>query len=401
MQEAKRLRSDLIPDFTLRDASARTSMGQSGSTITLSQERDAKKPSSPTLEYLDLKGRGLDSVDKQKLLDVRGTLLITVDIPPKNFEKNFVAVNRYIGELARATSAYVSDDGTREFYSARSWIEARTGESADLLSVSKHVTVHAYRSGDYIRAVTVGMGKLGLPNISVSELAASETRPVGNLINALSQRLFEAPLKVSSGVAAFQIAHLRPTSARRTLNESLQSGATGKISVCLYDTKPQAGDDDNRQFEVGFDTSTGPDAHAKRYASLASTFGAAASEVIGARAGDAELLDASRRAREKIPKLKTEFNAGLRPGDRLLVKSPFRNDDGSREYMWFEVTRWSASGELRGVLMSEPRSIRALRAGQEVTMNEADFYDYLKSFADGRTEGNETGKILQSRVGNK
>ena len=73
----------------------------------------------------------------------------------------------------------------------------------------------------------------------------------------------------------------------------------------------------------------------------------------------------------------------------------------AKKFMWVEVVRWSANGDLRGMLMSEPRSVRALRAGQEVTIAESDFYDYLRSYAEGTTEGSETGKILQQRSGSR
>ena len=401
LAEARRLHGQLMSQVELVDAPLLSKSPRSRLSLSLTQHDDVKRFPNRTLEYLDLKGRGLSSTDKQTISNAHRVLAVVVDIPQKDFAKNFELANRYVADLARTTNAYLSDDSTREFFSPSSWTEARLGEPSDLLSVSRHVTIHAFQSGDYLRAVSVGMSKLGLPDITVAELSAAEAKPVGDLIDALSQRIFENPLEVRSGATSLQIAALKPTTARRNLNRSLQAGSSAAASLCLYHTEPQQGDDNNRQLEIGFDRAPGTDRHAKRHALLVDMFGAVPSAILGAPSGDKELAEASRRAKEKIPRLKQEFNAGLRAGDRLLVKAPFRADDGSKEFMWVEIVRWSASGELRGLLSSDPRSIRSLRAGQEVTVVELDVYDYLRTYADGRTEGNETGRILQQRSGAK
>ena len=106
---------------------------------------------------------------------------------------------------------------------------------------------------------------------------------------------------------------------------------------------------------------------------------------------------ASARAREKIPELRRLVAAGLHAGERVMVKIGFPAGDGSKEYMWVEVSRWTDGGTVHGLLMNEPRDVRSLKAGQRVTVQEADVYDYVRAHADGRTEGNETGKILEQR----
>ena len=298
--EAKRLSGELMPEVELVDRSLRADSLRKKLVLTLKQEDDPKKFLVPTMEYLELKGRGLDAADRQKISNVRRGLVVVMVIPRSNFENNFVLANRFIADVAQRTNAYVADDNTREIFSARSWVDARVGEPSDLLSATKHVTIHAFRSGDYIRAVTVGNNKLGLPDISVSELALSETKPVGDLISALSQRLFEGPVVVRAGTAALQLSELRPTANRRNLNQNLQAGASGNATLCLYETNPQQGDDDNRQLEIGFDSVKGADRHAQRHAFLTSCFGAAPAEILGTRSGDKELLDASGRARDRI-----------------------------------------------------------------------------------------------------
>ena len=46
-----------------------------------------------------------------------------------------------------------------------------------------------------------------------------------------------------------------------------------------------------------------------------------------------------------------------------------------------------------------PFHIPELHAGQVVKVRQKDVFDYIRSYADGREEGNETGKILQKMQG--
>jgi uncharacterized protein YegJ (DUF2314 family) len=83
-----------------------------------------------------------------------------------------------------------------------------------------------------------------------------------------------------------------------------------------------------------------------------------------------------------------------------MVKSAFKAGEQT-EFMWIEVSRW-VGAQISGLLMSEPpRYVTNLRAGQQLNVRESDFYDYLRVFADGKTEGNETGKILEARAGRR
>jgi uncharacterized protein YegJ (DUF2314 family) len=66
--------------------------------------------------------------------------------------------------------------------------------------------------------------------------------------------------------------------------------------------------------------------------------------------------------------------------------------------MWVEVTRWS-DGKIEGLLANDPFEIPSLRAGQNVTVNEADIFDYIHRHADGKQEGNTTGAIIEQMSG--
>ena len=78
-----------------------------------------------------------------------------------------------------------------------------------------------------------------------------------------------------------------------------------------------------------------------------------------------------------------------------MVKKPFETANGN-EWMWIEVTQWEGE-QMTGVLQNDPYEIPDLKAGAVVIFSESEVFDYILYKPDGTTEGNETGKILESR----
>ena len=87
---------------------------------------------------------------------------------------------------------------------------------------------------------------------------------------------------------------------------------------------------------------------------------------------------------------------GFAPGERLLLKAPFKTDDGGNEWMWVEVVTWK--GDLvNGILQNDPYEVTGLSAGARVEFRASDAFDYIHYHPDGREEGNTTGAILRRR----
>ena len=51
-----------------------------------------------------------------------------------------------------------------------------------------------------------------------------------------------------------------------------------------------------------------------------------------------------------------------------------------------------------GLRKNEPMNIPDLHGGQSVEVSEAEVFDYIRVFRDGRQEGNETGKIIEQQA---
>src|SRR5262249_4972869 len=154
--------------------------------------------------------------------------------------------------------------------------------------------------------------------------------------------------------------------------------------LTLAKAEPDEGDPENRLLELRFDRYPGKTVHEK-HQEFASTFYGSVETVAYVKHNDA-IRAASDRARQRLPALRKQFNAGLQPGETLLLKAPFETDDGGNEWMWVEVSSWKGS-TIVGLLANEPDHVPGLRAGATVEVNEEEIFDYILNKADGSMEG--------------
>ena len=172
------------------------------------------------------------------------------------------------------------------------------------------------------------------------------------------------------------------------LLNSLEDKAEKKAEINIKQGIWEEGDPQNRIIEIGFPKNN---PQIKQDELIAKVFGS--KDEVTYLSHDDELLAASERAKEKIPGLYDKFTKGLPVGTHLLIKFPFENVAGEREWMWVEVVKWNDK-EIKGLLQNAPQIVKSLKAGQEVTKNIDDMFDYILYFQDGTQEGNETGKII-------
>lgn len=106
------------------------------------------------------------------------------------------------------------------------------------------------------------------------------------------------------------------------------------------------------------------------------------------------LAEAQEAARARLASVvRSAYGDGLPPGEKLAVSVPFPNPDGTREYLWVEVRGWRGS-IISGVVATTPAKTRAVVAGQSVTVDQAQVFDYVWKKADGTREGNTTAAFL-------
>lgn len=312
----------------------------------------------PTAEQLGFFGRGFTPEQRAELASPKSVFAVAFRYPALAIPAAPQAADELINALATATGGVISDAETREVFSLDAFRSSRLGAWKEApADISAHVTVHAYRDGDAYRAISLGMSKLGLPDVCVNRFAGDRVAQVAGLLRTTTNALHATPFIAGEG--------------RVNL---------GDLHVAAFTGELQDGDNDNRLIEL--DASP---ALLDRFATR--------EEVFGARADDTALLAASRRAKERLPQLRARFPAQLAAGLGVRVKAPFVQGD-EREYMWVSVQQWEGA-TLRGALISSPRIVTSLVAGSVVTVKEEDIFDWVMDLPDGGSEGDETTRVLR------
>lgn len=357
--------------------------------------RDRYAP--PGIESLRYSGRGLDDDQAQALQDSAQAYILDFAHPGARTLEGLRAANGIAEALARETGALVWDEQTREVFTPDAWRSRRIDAwREDPPDVSDHITIHAYKSGDYVRAITLGMAKFGLPDVVVNDFSWSLSRGVGSLINLYCQAMVEGAADARPGRFDLDLHAIRNAKLRDTELAALLPNATASALLSLKPGEREEGDPANRLLEISFDRYPGRDVHARQERLLSDLFGW--EDAITQANHDEALLAASGRARERLPALREAFAAGLRPGELIQVKAPFDTPDGGREWMWVEITAWRGN-VITGLLKNEPFNIPSLHGGQVVEIDQRDVFDYIRRFPDGREEGNETGRLIRQQSG--
>lgn len=347
-------------------------------------------------EYLLMTRAELDDMAKVD----RNVQIVFFGTTDKLMEKQ-AQIAKFIGEVTRNKKVGVVDFSSRQVFNPEAWQSVRTESfQKQPLNINDHIVFHIYREEAYCRIVSLGMSKFGLPELSMNNVTCSDQRPFGIIMNGLVQSMFETQSINSDSTITLEVSQIKNSAVRDMFASNAEvEGGTGKAKMKLRGVPPQEGDNYYYQLEVVFVDKSFASEQEERMAIATALLGAVP-DVASETDHDEELLAASERARLRLPELKKMFNEGLPPGASMIVKSPFaRQDVNGNEWMWVEVTKWT-DDTMEGILQNDPSYIKDLVNGSAVTIEESEIFDYILYNADGSMEGNETGKILEQRMGN-
>ena len=339
------------------------------------------------LEYLKYSSYGLTDREKKRLQKSNHALILDFTSNKEDLISSIKNTNDFIFNLIKNKEAVVYDPETRETFGKEYWKENRL-ISNESVNLANHITIHFYQKDEFCRAITLGMLKFGLPDIVIEDLSCNSGVELASFINLIAQTLFEKQTLEKDGVLKLDIKTIKNETLKSILLSDLFENATKQAEVRLVESELEEGDPENRLIEIAFSSDNPQIEHNETMTKL---FGS--EDKISMLKHDDKLEAASERAKTKIPKLKKLFLDGLPLNSHLLIKFPFDNKDGEREWMWVEITKWKAD-IIDGLLQNEPRLIPTLKAGQKVSKNINDMFDYILFKPDGSQEGNETGKII-------
>lgn len=390
-EKLEKLVVELLPDFSIVD-SLSDDDGKKELMFTYFSTPEEDYPA-PDLEYLSFSSHGLTDQQKELLQNPARAVLLVFSGTNQNVIADQMQINQVVHSLVEPFgSAVVLDNVTMESFSSEAWETDRMvpfqGADPDITS---QITIHFYREVEYCREITLGMSKFCLPDISIQNVSCNDGNSFGNLINLVAQTWLESPQVREDTTLVVDIDKLKNDGFRNKLNGSLEEKAEKRALIHLDFVLPQEGDDLNQQYEIVFKNEDYSSVQEEQTALISKLFGS--SDAIDFIKHDEEILAASERAKQKLPELRELFNAGLPPGQSILLKAPFETDNGSNEWMWVEVTTWNGD-KVKGILQNEPFEVSGLSAGAIVSFSQTDAFDYIHYFADGTSEGNETGKII-------
>jgi uncharacterized protein YegJ (DUF2314 family) len=348
----------------------------------------------PDLRTLEFRGRDLSPDERQRLQKAQSFTAVAFMSPGADALPAYRAALGVMRELAQLSDGFVEDEEQRQVMSPAAVGKKLDAWNADVPDVRRHVSLDMYRDEELMRIVSLGMAKLGLPDVSVANVAVNDSEAMGNLVSIALQTMVENPTLARAGELDLSIAKLHLEGLRKAMRASQKPKGTGAATVYLAIAEPQKGDAENRQFEIVF---PGPSATLQvRQNELLSRFFGSEEKVLGAHADDDELNAARARALRALAKLKPRFTLRQPALEHLLVKAPFTTRTSGVEWMWVEVVRWEGK-KLSGILQNDPYEVDDLKAGAHVEVNEDALFDYLYRRADGTDEGGETTKILMAR----
>lgn len=351
-------------------------------------QRSYAPPDVKSLKYF---GSGLSQDQAEGLQNSTTAYILEFAHPKTNVWSALRLANEIVEKIARDSGGLVWDEETRQVFSPDAWHQKRLGSwLGDIPDVSTQTVIHIYPNGDFARAITLGMSKMGLPDIVVQETPWSSDNQVGNLINIFSQSIAESQTPHNGDQYKLDLHTIKNPRLRENQLKDLKGNAVACLT--LAETKWEEGDPKNRLVRLNSDQYPGNDSHARQDAMISSFFGA--EDSLAEVKHNQELLDESAKEKSKLPDLRKLFNAGLAPGELIEVKAPFSTENGDREWMWVEITNWNGD-EIHGVLENDPAEVKNLSAGQVVQVRQDDVFDYIHQLPDKRVEGNTTGEIIR------
>ena len=368
--------------------------------VQVSLEKNAKeKYAPPDLKSLRYSGHGLTKKQGLELQSCYRALVLDFSHPKKYVWNGLRAANAIVDALVQKIGGFAWDQETREIFSSDAWHERRVASwSGDVPDVTKQTVIHIYDNDHSVRAITLGMLKMGLPDVTMNSSGWSSERQMGNLINIFSQSLAEGAPVRNTGNFRLSLHALRSSEFRDSQIKSIKGAGLGLACLSVKPGEWEEGDPKNRLIHLGADKYPGADTDAQQESMISSFFGS--EDAISHVKYNDELMAASAKAKAKLPELQKAFIAGLEPSEFIDVKAPFRVENGGNEWMWVEVTKWKGD-EIEGILENDPQEIPELRAGQKVTVHQQDVFDYLHHLPDKSTEGNTTGEIIRKMTGNE
>lgn len=288
-------------------------------------------------------------------------------------------------DAALAAHGWVIDPLAGGVYTADDVDKHVPGDPPD---VRKLIYVHGVQ-GDNAQPFldTMGMRKLGFPELTVPAAASGQMEMLTVLIDATAQTLVTTGDVTHPGEIRVDLATLP---GEWHVDDIKKAGGTARATWNARWRKEDGGD---LAIELLPMTGSGVEGLATL---LDGTFGKPPDPVASIKADDPELKAAGERARKELLTQRAYFAKGIPAGEQLAVKAPFHAPDDQVEWMWVDVVAWKGD-TITGTLDNDPELVTSLKAGAQVQVKFSDVADFLHVHKDGSQSGGYSVEVMKRR----
>lgn len=344
----------------------------------------------PEVSYLNSYGKELSVLEQKNVQKCTSIFTITFYGSNKEALKEQRNIQEFIYRLIEGRDVVIADFGTLEYFNSNSWEKYRVQNFRDIPeNVMDQVLVNlSSNNKGNCRAVTFGMEKFCLPDISIDNFLCLEKKKYSDLLIAVTQTLVGHPEIHNDSTITIGLGDIKNKRWNNYFKD-VRKEKDLKINLKLKLITPKLGDKNNKQFLIVHNDQNSSDAE-KKVNQLFIT-----KDVISYARHDEQLLNVSSKARERLPELKNIFNSKQGDEISILLKAPFTTSKNTKEWIWVRIIEWNDQS-IRGALYNTPINIPDFKEGVMVSILESDVFDYIYKKPDGTIEGNETEKLILS-----
>ena len=338
----------------------------------------------PSLDYLKAFGKNLAPAEKVTLQSCKRILAITFYGGNQNINTEQRKIHKFLAALNKDSDHIIADFVTLEYFNDDTWNKRRVKYFEDTkANVADQILIKMKKiDSSRCRAVTFGMEKFCLPDISIRQFSCQESKKYTDVLLLVAQALSEKRAVSQDSILLIQPKELKNEKWNHYFSEI---NPAKEFSIQLKNTNPQIGDKNNLQLEIRSDSIT------KLVHTIFDT-----KRHLQYVYHDDKILEISDLAKKELPTLKQAFNMDRLVDDYLLIKAPIITNDSNKEWMWVKVLRWEKQ-IIEGSLYNTSSRNAHLKEGVVVSVDEKDVFDFIIKNEKGEFIGNETEKYLLSQ----
>jgi len=336
-------------------------------------EKTIKEQPLPPLEVLPHFSRGFSDEAAEKFINSKSTISLVGLGPFDPKHELLKGLTLTVGKMAEDIDAFVFDVADSLTFTKEAFDEIRASEIKEGRLSANQFNIRAYREGEGIRSVTMGLEKFGQTNVCIANFAEHHFGVIGSFKGMIVQTVIESDTRVAPGELTLQPSEFVNAKERQEFAELVRDGFATK-SIELAKIESVSGDPEDL-LGVVFKSQPGEALWQEQEEFLLTIFKQTKRVSTGVDVDAVQ--EAIEAARSQAMEILTEKQQWTAPGRRFLVAISLPG----KEVVWTEVTDFE-NGVGKGILLSQPSKNPDLKSGSEIEFETAMIFDFSLSDAE-------------------